>query len=157
MPPPTRLPQPTEEQGDPGLSRIAHWKRHDAISTSSTSTQSAGCALLCMLRMIAGKPRSGPTRSASPQIPMQSLSYDSLRALPVSRTQLMRPSLSSPPPHRFTLHPCFVADQWVCGRCCGLVSGLLQGPRCDPRGAGHVRRRMPGADDTPRCVWRHQL
>ncbi len=39
---------------------------------------------------------------------MQSLSYDSLRALPVSRTQLMRPSLSSPP---LSLHTASASSQ----------------------------------------------
>ncbi len=58
--------------------------------------------------------------------------------------------------------PPFGADTWLCHRCCGLVSctlqePTLQEPRRDPRGAGHVRRRMPRPDATPRCVGRQEL
>jgi hypothetical protein len=34
---------------------------------------------------------------------------------------------------------------------------MLQEPRPDPRGAGHVRCRMPRPDATPRCVGRQEL
>ncbi len=54
-------------------------------------------------------------------------------------------------------HPPFGADTWIGHRCCGLVSGTLQEPRRDPRGAGDVRCRMPRPDVTPRCVGRQEL
>ena len=59
-------------------------------------------------------------------------------------------------------HPRFGADTRFGHRRCGLVSctlqePTLQEPRRDPRGAGHVRRRMPRPDATPRCVGRQEL
>ncbi len=61
-------------------------------------------------------------------------------------------------PLRFTLQLSFVADQWGNGRWFGLIYCSLQGLRFDPRGAGHVRRRMPRPADTPGCcIWLPQL
>ena len=54
-------------------------------------------------------------------------------------------------------HPPFGADTWLGHRRCGRFSGTLQEPRRDPRGAGHVRCRMPRPDATPRCVGRQEL
>ncbi len=49
----------------------------------------------------------------------------------------------------------FGADTWFGDRCC--VSGALQEPRRDARGAGHVRCRMPRPDAAPGCVGRQEL
>ncbi len=54
-------------------------------------------------------------------------------------------------------HPPFGADTWFGDRRCGRFSGTLQEPRRDPRGAGHVRCRMPRPDATPGCVGRQEL
>ena len=101
-------------------------------------------------------PRSEP-RSALPNLPMHPISYSSFRALPASPVRISCGHRHRAGPLRFTLHLSFVADQSVCGRWLGLISGSLQGLHYVPCGSGHARRRMPHPDDTPRCVWRHQL
>ena len=92
-------------------------------------------------------PNRVPRRPISQSI--RHLIIASARCRP-ARTQLMRPSQSSPAPFGSHCICPFVAVQRACGRCRGLISCSLQGPHCDPRGAGHVWRRMPRPDDTPR-------
>jgi hypothetical protein len=60
---------------------------------------------------------------------------------------------SNPPPS--AMHLSFGADTWFGDRCC--VSGSLQEPRRDARGAGHVLCRMPRPDAALGCVGRQEL